>query len=177
MIFDNVGNVVERYIYDPFGSVTVLDADWNVQAGGRAYNWSYLHQGGRFDVTSGLYHFRFRDYSPSLGRWTSMDPIRYEAGDVNLYRFVFNAPINLVDPTGLDADRITDCRWGGALYLLPSGTSVWSDLWSLVFPERSRDYLASPLHPNFNPNQTNRPNLKAGDIIDRNTRDWHHRTT
>ena len=26
-LFDNSGNVVERYIYDPFGSVTVLDAD------------------------------------------------------------------------------------------------------------------------------------------------------
>ena len=26
-LFDNAGNVVERYVYDPFGQATVLDAD------------------------------------------------------------------------------------------------------------------------------------------------------
>ena len=49
-----------------------------------------------------LYHFRFRDYSPPLGRWTSMDPIRYEAGDVNLYRALGNTSINSTDPMGLE---------------------------------------------------------------------------
>jgi len=98
-LFDNAGNVVERYVYDPFGQVTVLDASWNVLAAS-AFAWVYLHQGGRYDGTSGLYHFRFRDYSPTLGRWTSLDPIRYEAGDVNLYRTVFNAPTVYTDPSG-----------------------------------------------------------------------------
>ncbi|MCS7168050.1 MAG: RHS repeat-associated core domain-containing protein [Gemmatales bacterium] len=98
-LFHNAGNVVERYVYDPFGSVTVLDASWNVLAGS-AFAWVYLHQGGRYDFTSGLYHFRFRDYSPTLGRWTSLDPIGYAAGDVNLYRTVFNAPTVFTDPSG-----------------------------------------------------------------------------
>jgi RHS repeat-associated protein len=101
-IFDNSGNVVERYIYDPFGQATVLDAEWNVRSGGSAYDWLYLHQGGRYDVTSGLYHFRYRDYSPTLGRWTSLDPLRYDAGDVNLYRPVGNNPLNSLDPSGLE---------------------------------------------------------------------------
>ena len=93
-LFDNAGNVVERYIYDPFGQATILDASWNVLAAS-AFAWVYLHQGGRFEATTGLYHFRYRDYSPSLGRWTSLDPLRYDAGDVNLYRTVFNAPDGL----------------------------------------------------------------------------------
>jgi RHS repeat-associated protein len=71
--------VVGRYVYDPFGQVTVLNAEWNVLAGS-AFAWVYLHQGGRFVTTSGLYHFRFRDYSPTLGRWTSLDPLSYAAG-------------------------------------------------------------------------------------------------
>jgi hypothetical protein len=29
--------VVERYIYDPFGSVTVLDAEWNERSSGSEY--------------------------------------------------------------------------------------------------------------------------------------------
>jgi RHS repeat-associated protein len=100
-LIDNSGAVVERYIYDPFGSVTVLDGEWNERSSGSEYAWVYLHQGGRFDVTSGLYHFRHRDYSPTLGRWTTLDPLRYDAGDVNLYRTVFNAPTVYTDPSGL----------------------------------------------------------------------------
>ncbi|MDW8244073.1 MAG: RHS repeat-associated core domain-containing protein [Thermogemmata sp.] len=88
-IGDNAGNVVERYLYDPFGSVTLLDAGWNVLASS-AFAWLYLHQGGQFDAVSGLYHFRHRDYSATFGRWTRLDPNRYQAGDVNLYRTVFN---------------------------------------------------------------------------------------
>ncbi|GIW85567.1 MAG: hypothetical protein KatS3mg107_1227 [Gemmataceae bacterium] len=103
-LLDDSGEVVERYIYDPFGQATVLDAEWNVRSAGSAYDWLYLHQGGRYDVTSGLYHFRHRDYSPTLGRWTSLDPLRYAAGDVNLYRSVGNNPLNSLDPSGLDDD-------------------------------------------------------------------------
>jgi RHS repeat-associated protein len=99
-LFDNLGNVVERYFYDPFGQVTVLDASWTERAGS-AFGWFHLHQGGRLDATSGLYHFRHRDYSPTLGRWTSLDPLRYDAGDVNLYRALGNSPTNTVDPSGL----------------------------------------------------------------------------
>jgi RHS repeat-associated protein len=101
-LFDNSGNVVERYVYDPFGQATVLDANWNVRYGGSAYDWLYLHQGGRYDVTNGLYHFRHRDYSPTLGRWTSLDPLSYAAGDVNLYRSLGNNPLTSLDPSGLD---------------------------------------------------------------------------
>ncbi|MEJ5276030.1 MAG: hypothetical protein WHU94_08980 [Thermogemmata sp.] len=41
-LVDDSGNVVERYIYDPFGQATVLDAEWNVRSGGSAYDWHYL---------------------------------------------------------------------------------------------------------------------------------------
>jgi RHS repeat-associated protein len=116
-VVDESGEVVERYIYDPFGQATVLDAAWNVRSGGSAYDWLYLHQGGRYDVTSGLYHFRHRDYSPTLGRWTSLDPLSYAAGDVNLYRTVGNNPLNSLDPSGLD--RIDQIEVQG------QATSVW----------------------------------------------------
>lgn len=40
-------------------------------------------------------------YSPNLGRWLQNDPIGFEAGDPNLYRFEGNGPANETDPTGL----------------------------------------------------------------------------
>lgn len=44
---------------------------------------------------------RPRDYSPTLGRFIDRDPIGFEAGDNNWYRFVANGPTNYADPLGL----------------------------------------------------------------------------
>jgi RHS repeat-associated protein len=94
------GAVQERYIEDPYGQASVLAPDWSSR-GSSSFAWNYLHQGGRYDSTSGLYNFRNRDYSPTLGRWVSQDPLGYGAGDANLYRYVENSPANSIDPSGL----------------------------------------------------------------------------
>jgi RHS repeat-associated protein len=99
------GQVVERYVYDPYGTVTVLDANWNTRAGSQ-YAWRYLFQGGRYDPATGYYHFGARDYSPSLGSWLEQDPLGLGAGDPNVYRFVGGNPVNATDPSGLtEEDR------------------------------------------------------------------------
>lgn len=59
--------------------------------------------GGIYDQYTGLVRFGARDYSPYFGRWTAKDPIRFEAGDTNLYGYVLQDPINLIDPNGEDA--------------------------------------------------------------------------
>jgi RHS repeat-associated protein len=101
-LVDTSGNVVERFVYDPYGQVTVLAPNWS-PLGSDAYGWVYLFQAGRYDSTSGLYNFRNRDYSPALGRWLQVDPIGYTAGDGNLYRFCGNDPIGDTDPLGQQA--------------------------------------------------------------------------
>src|SRR5688500_7546849 len=40
-------------------------------------------------------------YDPIVGRWRQEDPIRWQARDVNLSRYVRNVPTNDVDPSGL----------------------------------------------------------------------------
>src|SRR5262249_20353532 len=102
-IIDSTGAVKERYLYDPYGAASVLAPDWSSRASS-LFAWNYLHQGGRLDATTSLYHFRNRDYSPALGRWTSQDPLGYLADDANLYRYVENAPTGVVDPMGLFTD-------------------------------------------------------------------------
>jgi RHS repeat-associated protein len=99
---DGTGAVQERYVYDPYGKPTVLTGAWGARASS-AYSWVYLHQGGRYDAATGLYLFRNRDYSPTLGRWMQVDPLGFTAGDVNFYRALSNSPESLRDPTGLAA--------------------------------------------------------------------------
>jgi uncharacterized protein RhaS with RHS repeats len=41
-------------------------------------------------------------YDPTIGRWTSEDPIGFKAGDTNLYRYVGNCPTNVTDSSGED---------------------------------------------------------------------------
>ena|GEM_PF-2414997 len=99
-LVDASGNVKERYVYDPYGQVTVLSPTWATLSGS-AYAWNYLHQGGRFDLVTGLYNFRNRDYSPTLGRWMQNDPAGFAAVDSNLYRYLTNHPSGWTDPFGL----------------------------------------------------------------------------
>ena len=42
-------------------------------------------------------------YEPTTGRWSTVDPSGFEAGDPNLFRDVGNDPTNATDPTGLKA--------------------------------------------------------------------------
>jgi RHS repeat-associated protein len=52
------------------------------------------------DSESGLYYYGFRYYNPNTGRWLSCDPLE-EYGALNIYVFVSNNSIVLVDEFGL----------------------------------------------------------------------------
>ena len=56
--------------------------------------------GGLYDKETKLVHFGFRDYDPYTGKWTAKDPIGFAGGDSNLYGYVLNDPVNLVDSRG-----------------------------------------------------------------------------
>ncbi len=85
--------VVAEYQYDPFGNLLSMRG---VLAEGNLYRFSSKE----YHPNSGLYYYGYRFYDPNLQRWLNRDPIG-ERGEINLYRFVYNNPINLVDPWGL----------------------------------------------------------------------------
>jgi RHS repeat-associated protein len=58
-----------------------------------------------------LYDYRNRVYSAELGRFLQTDPIRFDAGDGNLYRYVGNNSALLVDPSGTTPAHF----WGGVI--------------------------------------------------------------
>jgi len=60
----------------------------------------YLFTARRFDEKAGVYYYRNRYYEPRHGRFVSRDPLVYEDG-FNLYPYVLNSPVSLIDPKGL----------------------------------------------------------------------------
>ena len=87
---DGSGNFLSWIDYDSFGQV--LDGSPGSDRLGFA---------GRFlDSEVGLYQNRRRFYSPALGRFLQEDPTKFGGRDSNLYRYVYNQPINLTDPSG-----------------------------------------------------------------------------
>jgi RHS repeat-associated protein len=102
MLTDSNGATYQSYSYDAWGKVTARDASGSVIVSS-AINSSYLYTGREFDTEAGLYHYRARTYSAELGRFLQMDPIKFDAGDPNIFRYVGNDPVNLWDPLGLSA--------------------------------------------------------------------------
>jgi len=117
------GNVVERYVYDPFGAVTVLNPDFSAR-GDSGYNWAYLYQGKRYDGTVGLYDSRERVYSPTLMRPLQADPLGL-APDSNYYRWEGNGPTDRLDPDGTKTIHLPDELIPPELNLKPQGKIFW----------------------------------------------------
>jgi RHS repeat-associated protein len=82
---DPTGAVVERYTYDAYGTITVLDPLFlPLTSSPLAY---FTFTGREYDAETGLYHYRARTYGPGLGRFYSRDPLGYVDG-MNLYEYV-----------------------------------------------------------------------------------------
>ena len=122
-LVDTSGNVVERYAYDPYGAVTVLNPDFSVR-GSSSYAMPYLWQGERYDWAVNLYHTETRDVSPSLMRPLQADYLGL-GPDINDYRWEGDGPIDAVDPTGEDCYYLMTRKgspiaeeWGHAAILI-----------------------------------------------------------
>ena len=109
-LVDTTGTVQERYIYDPYGAVTILTSAWATRSSS-SYSWIYLHQGYRFDNATGLYGERNRDYSPTLGRWLQDDPLGFGGGDSNLYAYETSGPVDGLDWLGLKCPETFKIPW------------------------------------------------------------------
>jgi len=93
------GSVSASYDYDPFGQT--------VKAVGQYASQNPFRFSGQYvDAETGLIYYGYRYYNPQTGRWINKDPIE-EAGGVNQYGFVLNAPVDHVDALGLKRMRVT----------------------------------------------------------------------
>jgi len=99
------GAVLNKFTYSPFGETSSISAS----------NFGYTGQ--RYDSEIGLYNYKARYYSPSIGRFLQPDPLGYAAGDLNLYSYVGNDGLNSADPMGLEPGLGNGGNSAGALVM------------------------------------------------------------
>jgi len=123
---DDNGSVVERYEYDAYGTVHILDAGYNTRTVS-SYGNSYAFTGRRMDALeldgSNIqqllkYHLRHRDTDPYTGRFYQQDLLGYIDG-LNMYTYVKSNSLIYGDPFGLTYEIIMP---GGTLPPGPEDT-------------------------------------------------------
>ncbi len=97
---DMTGVVVNSYAYEPFGQI-LAEQETLPQP------FKFVGRFGVMAEPNGLYYMRARYYDPTAGRFISEDPLGFGGGDVNLYAYVGNDPVNFIDPNGLQVQRPT----------------------------------------------------------------------
>lgn len=95
---DEQGQIISYEEYFPFGGTAFLFGNNKKEVARKTYRYS----GKEKDDATGFYYYGFRYYVPWLCRWLNPDPTGMRDGP-NIYAFVQNNPINLVDAWGLDA--------------------------------------------------------------------------
>jgi RHS repeat-associated protein len=103
------GTETARYEYGPFGETARITGTF---AKDNSFRFSTKYQ----DAESDLYYYGYRYYNATTGRWPNRDPLE-EKGGVNLYEFVRNNPISMVDPDGRNPVII-----GGGVIIVGGGT-------------------------------------------------------
>jgi RHS repeat-associated protein len=135
-VVDDSGTVLNHVVYDAFGGVT-SQTDESV-----VFRYGYTAR--EFDAESGLQYNRARYLDSFTGKFISEDPISFKGGDFNLYRYVFNSPLNGTDPSG----EVT-------VYDALNAADQFSGSFSRVVTFGATDYIREKIYGNdVNKNQT-----------------------
>ena len=96
-ITNGTGKVSQHMEYLPFGE-TLADEHSN------SHNSPFKFNGKEFDEETGNYYYSARYYDPKWSIFISVDPLAEKTMDA--YGYCYQNPINLVDPSGMNADII-----------------------------------------------------------------------
>ena len=170
-VADGSGAVLERVYYsDAFGTPTFKDASGTTLVG-TSTGTQFLFTGREWLAALNLYDYRNRTYSAGFGRFAEPDPIGFNAGDVNLYRYVANDPVNSIDPTGTFAFAVpiilTAPEWGpiaGSVAISGLATLSALELWNYCNKSAESDAPGQPTENDGYTPPKRQPSSKDGKV-------------
>jgi RHS repeat-associated protein len=143
-VVDDSGTVLNHVVYDAFGGVT-SQTDESV-----VFRYGYTAR--ELDAESGLQYNRARYLDTFTGKFISEDPISFQGGDSNLYRYVFNSPTNFLDPSG-NFILAAPVAVGGLFLLGAAAILYWQNQQNSVNPFIDKPEPLDP-RPSAFPNPT-----------------------
>ena len=109
-LLDNTQTKTDTFEYWPYGEV-------RTRTRVTATPFQYVGTLGYHQDSSGRTYVRARTLNTAQGRWMTEDPIGFDGGDWNLYRYVGNKTITRLDPSGMidaisiwDQNQLNNCR-------------------------------------------------------------------
>ena len=131
------GYVENEYSYDIFGTVI---------SGSFTNGVDFAYCGKIYDPVTGNLNYGFRDYSPSISRFTTVDPVR---DGTNWFAYCAGDSVNYVDLWGLTASESTingSLGDKGTVYFIYNYSSEWNNNQEYQIEERKTinneiDYL------------------------------------
>ncbi|MCD8176561.1 MAG: RHS repeat-associated core domain-containing protein, partial [Tannerellaceae bacterium] len=119
VVLDESGKIVQTNDYYPFGKLFSESTGKEKQP--------YKYNGKELDSDFGLslYDYHARQYDPTVGSFTSMDPLAEKYYSISPYVYTFNNPVRFIDPDGKDGrDIVVGFLMGVTTNIIPNSSSL-----------------------------------------------------
>ncbi len=152
---ETVDGQIRTIGYDSIDQVKTFDSFGRVLSETNpSVSFRYGYTGRERDLESGLSYYRARYYDPQVGRFISVDPMGFGAGDTNLYRYVGNSSTMATDPSG---NLPIPLLVLGGIALAGAAISAFQNY------SYQKAQLADGIHPNNYPDG-NKADVNLGDV-------------